>query len=108
MFTVEEFVKKDSFLNQRRSWRDSRPSSSYSFSLEVPLIAPVIARQADGEFNSDPQGCYSYLLLYTDNFSKNVLLFSLYSIKNKYEVIIKKFMNLELLFKVSKNDFLKF
>ena len=32
------------FLNQRLGLRDSKPSSWYIFSIEVPLIAPVIAK----------------------------------------------------------------
>ena len=35
-----------SFLNQRLNFRDSNPNSWYSFSDDVPLVAPVIAKQA--------------------------------------------------------------
>ena len=41
-----DFGEEKSFLNQRRSWRDSKPNFWKSFSLGVPLIASVIARQA--------------------------------------------------------------
>ena len=34
-----------SFLNHRLNLRDSNPISLYNFSLDVPLIAPVIAMQ---------------------------------------------------------------
>ena len=34
------------FLNQRLDFRDSNPNSWYGFSDDVPLIAPVITRQA--------------------------------------------------------------
>ena len=37
---------KKGFLNQRLDFRDSNPNSWYGFSDDVPLIAPVIARQA--------------------------------------------------------------
>ena len=38
--------KRQSFLYQRRTRRDSKPSSWYIFSFEEPLIAPVKARHA--------------------------------------------------------------
>ena len=40
------YKKEHSFLNQRLFSRDFKSSSCYSFSFEVPRIAPVIARQA--------------------------------------------------------------
>ena len=33
-------------IKQRLDLRDSKPSSWYIFSVEVPLIAPVIAKHA--------------------------------------------------------------
>ena len=38
--------KQQSFLCQHPCWRDSKPNSWYSFSLEVSLAAPVIANVA--------------------------------------------------------------
>ena len=49
-FTVHVFLKKiqlkQSLLNQRWSWRDSKPNSWQNFSLDVPITAPVIPEYA--------------------------------------------------------------
>ena len=36
----------DNRLNHLLSFKDSKPNSWYNFSLEVPLIAPVVAKAA--------------------------------------------------------------
>ena len=38
--------KRHSFLYQRLCWRDSKPSYGYILSLDIPLMAPVIAKAA--------------------------------------------------------------
>ena len=38
--------RRHSFLHHRLCWRDSKPSSWYIFSLDVPLMAPLIAKAA--------------------------------------------------------------
>ena len=42
MLIFKDFIKRQSFLYQRRSLKGSAPNSWYNFSLDVPLIAPII------------------------------------------------------------------
>ena len=45
-FYLIYYKNKNVFINQRLNVRDSNPNSWYKFSDDVPLIAPVIAKQA--------------------------------------------------------------
>ena len=45
-FNVIYYKNDNVFLNQRLNVRDSNPNSWYNFYDHLPLIAPVIAKQA--------------------------------------------------------------